>query len=215
MLPHPSPRKLWLVSALFAALLSGCSSGPKREAVLIPPRMDLSRYGTLGLVDFVAPAEEDLGARASREFLAALQSAQPGTPVLELGSQERLLAQLGRGSLDAEAARLIGEKYRVDALIVGSLDSQRVSPKVAFDSMATWMSASAELQGALDVRILVTKNGATVWSAASRAKTEIAGVQVSDRGVSTTGSGSPDDARQRLVNRLVRSATQDFWSHWE
>ncbi len=211
----PTLYRVVLASTIAAALVAGCSSAPKREAVRVPPRMDLSRLGTLGLVDFVAPGEEDLGARASREFVAAIQSAQPGTPVLELGSQERLLAQLRRESLDHDAVRALGEKYRVDALIVGSLDSQRVSPKVAFDSTVAFATASAELEGALDVKILDTRTGATVWSAATRAKAEIAGVQVSDRGIASTGTHSPDDARDRLLRRLVKKATPDFWAHWE
>jgi hypothetical protein len=211
----PTLYRVVLVPTIAAALLLGCSSTPKREAVRVPPRLDLSRYGTLGLVDFASADEPDLGRLASREFLAAIQSAQPGTPVLELGSQERLLAQVKRDALDIEAVRALGEKYRVDALIVGSLDSQRVSPKVAFDSTVAFATASAELEGALDVKILETRSGATVWSTSTRAKAEIAGVQVSDRGIASTGTHSPDDARQRLLQRLVRKATPDFWAHWE
>ena len=212
----PTLYRVVLVPTMAAALLLvGCSSAPKREAVRVPPRMDLSRFGTLGLVDFASHDDQDSGRLAAREFLAAIQSAQPGTPVLELGSQEPLLAQVKRPALDIEAVRALGEKYRVDALIVGSLDSQRVSPKVAFDSTVAFAAASAELEGALDVRIFDTRTGATVWSTSTRAKAEIAGVQVSDRGIASTGTHSPDDARQRLLQRLVRKATPDFWAHWE
>jgi len=211
-----SPRNLYpglLVPAIAAALALGCST--PQPKVRIPPRIDLSRLGTLGLVEFASPGAEQTGATATREFLAALQSAQPGTPVLELGDERHVLAELGRPTLDADAVRAIAEKYRVDAVIVGKFDSQRVSPKVAFDPSSVFASASAELEGALDARILDTRTGATVWSTTARARAEIAGVQITDRGISNLGASPPDDARDRLVTRLVHKATADFWAHWE
>jgi hypothetical protein len=205
----------FLFLSLAGALSSGCSHTPPRQQIRVPPRMDLSRLGTLGLLNFASPGDDGMGARGAREFLAALQSAQPGTPVLELGDERRLLAELGRPTLDSEAVRALGEKYRIDALIVGTLDSQRVSPKVAFDSTLAFATASAVLDGALDARILDARSGATVWSTASKARAEIAGVEVSDRGIASTGGSSPDDARQRLISRLIQKATADFWAHWE
>jgi hypothetical protein len=215
MIPRRNLYRVALTSTIALLVLGGCSHTPPREQVRVPPRLDLSRLGTLGLVDFASPGDEGLGARTAREFLAALQSAQPGTPVLELGDERRLLAELGRPALDSDALRALGAKYQVNALIVGNLESQRVSPKVAFDTSSAFASASAELEGALDVRILDTRTGATVWSTTTRARAEIAGVQISDRGLSSVGTSSPDDARQRLVTRLVHNATPDFWAHWE
>lgn len=215
MLAAMTPRRALVVALLaLAGLAGGCSHSPPPQRVLEPARVDLSRFGTLGLVEFSSGAVDGFGAEVSREFLAALQEAQPGTPVLELGSERKLLADIGHEKLDPEALRAIAEKYRVDALIVGSLDSQRVSPKVAFDASA-FASASAELEGVLDVRILLTQNGATVWSTTQSARAEIAGVQISDHGFSSTGMSTPEDARQRLLSRLVRKATPDFWAHWE
>ncbi|MFI5316950.1 MAG: hypothetical protein ACHQ6T_14715 [Myxococcota bacterium] len=202
-----------LVSAVASALASGCST--PRPQVRVPPRVDLARLGTLGLVDFASPGNEVTGTLATREFLAALQSAQPGTPVLELGDQRQLLAELGRTALDADAVRAIGEKHHVDALILGTLDSQRVSPKVALDPSAVFASASAQLQGSLDTRIVDTRSGATVWSNAARARAEIAGADLTSRGLSNVTTNSPDDARETLVTRLVNHATADFWARWE
>jgi hypothetical protein len=206
-------RAALVVSSLAAALAGGCAA--PRPQVRIPPRLDLARLGTLGLVDFASPGSEVTGALATREFLAALQSAQPGTPVLELGDQRHLLGEVGRAALDPDAVRAIGEKYRIDALIVGTLDSQRVSPKVALDPSAVLASASAQLEGSLDTRILDTRTGATVWSNASRARAEIAGVDLTNRGLSNVATNSPEDARETLVTRLVNRATADFWAHWE
>jgi hypothetical protein len=203
------------LSMLTAVVAAGCARTPPRPKVYIQPRMELSRLGALGIVDFASPGRPELGPLTAREFLATLQSAQPGTPVLELGDERQLFEKLGRsGGWTPETLQALAAKYRVDALIVGSLDSQRVSPKVAFDA-SMFASASAELEGALSAKIVDTRTGATVWSSASRAKAEIAGVQVTDRGISSIGTRDPDDAQQQLVTRLVRKATQDFWGRWE
>jgi hypothetical protein len=192
-------------------LLAGCSK-PKTQ---YPPRVDLARFGTLGMIDFSSPAAEGLGSLASREFLASLQSAQPGTAVLELGDEKRALASLGRDTLDLEAIRTIGEKYRVDALIVGVLQAENMQPNISFDSALSWMTASAELESGLNVRILDSNSGATLWSTAERARAEIARVDVDGSGVSGIGANPTDDARLRLVRRLAQRATRDFWPYWQ
>ncbi len=184
---------------LLLVLSLGCASKPK---VLIPPRVDLASFGNLALIEFSATGGERLGLIASREFLAAMQSAQPGTPVLELSDQ---------GALDPRTVRAIGEKYGVDAIVVGALEAHKVKPNVSFDSAVRWVTASAELEGVLSARILDTRTGATLWSSGARAKREIAHLDVSNGNVAGT---SPDDARQELVEVLVGSATADFWAHW-
>ncbi len=196
-----------------AVLAGACHHNPPPQQVLEPARVDLSRFGTLGLVEFSSGAVDGFGASVSRDFLAALQSAQPGTPVLELGDQRHVLAQVGASSFDPEAIRALGAKYKVDALVVGALDAQRVSPKVAFDPGA-WMTASAVLEGSLHVRILDTHTGATLWSNLSRSREEVAHMSVSGSGVSGVGADAPDEARQRMTERLVNRSTDDFWAHW-
>lgn len=198
-----------------AALVAGCSSSPPQPKVWIPPRVDLERFGTLGMIEFATPTPDGLGAMASREFLAAIHEAQPGTPVLELGDQRRLLAAVSGHALDPDTIRAIGEKYRVDAIILGTMQSQKVEPNVSFDSAVQWMKASAELESGLDARILDTRTGATVWSTTARARTELARFGVSGSGVSGAGAHAPDEARVRLVKTLVDRATWDFWPRWE
>ena len=69
---------------LLLALALGCASKPK---VLIPPRVDLASFGNLALVEFSATGGERLGVLASREFLVAMQSAQPSRRALERGNR--------------------------------------------------------------------------------------------------------------------------------
>jgi hypothetical protein len=197
------------VAVVVCSLTAACSS----SKVLIPPRVDLARYGTIGMIGF-SSTSGDLGEMASREFLAAVQQAQPGTPVLELGEQTQVLGTIRADALDPQTIRSIGEKYGVDAVVVGVLGAQEVRPKVAVNP-SEWISASAELEGTLDARILETRSGATIWTAAARSREQVARVDVSGGGLSGIGANHPDEAKQRLVRGLVEQATIDFWPHWE
>ena len=196
---------------LAASLATGCSS----SKILIPPRVDLARYGTIGMIEFTSSAPGDLARQASREFLGAVQKAQPGTPVLELGDQTRLLGEMRAGAIDPETIRTIGAKYRVDAIVVGVLGAQEVKPHLSVGSSVQSLSASAVLQGALDARLFDARSGATVWSTAARAEEPLARVDVSGGGLAGLGATDPDAAKTRLVRGLVERATADFWPHWE
>lgn len=207
-------RTLVLALTGLAGLAVACSHTPPPQAVLDPPRVDLSRFGTLGLVEFESGAVDGFGAEVSREYLSALQAAQPGTPVLELGSQRHVLAQVGASGFDPDAVAALGAKYHVNALVVGALDAQRVTPNVSFDSAVQWIKASAVLEGSLHVRILDARTGATLWSNLTRSREEVARMNVNGGGVSGVGATPPDEARQRLVERMVQRSTDDFWAHW-
>lgn len=200
-------RSGWLLPVLLIAASALACSSP-RPKVLVPPRVDLASFGNLALVEFSATGGERLGMLASREFLAAMQAAQPGTPVLELGAERRLLSG---ASLDLQAVRALGEKYGVDAIVVGSLDAHNVKPNVSFDSAVRWVTASAELEGILSARIVDTRTGATLWSSGARAKKQVAHIDLSSGTVAGTGV---DDARQELIETLVGTTTADFWAHW-
>jgi len=199
------PRFL-LALLLGATAALGCSTSTPTPRVLVPPRVDLASFGNLALIEFHATGGERLGLVASREFLSAMQAAQPGTPVLELGSQHAL------GALDVNTLRALGEKYHVDAIVVGELEAHNVKPNVSFDSAVRWVTASAELEGLLNARILDTRTGATLWSSGARARKEIARVDLTSGAVA--GSGA-DDARQELIETLVGTTTSDFWAHWQ
>jgi len=203
-----SRRCSFLIVAV--AVAAGCSS----TKVLIPPRVDLARYGTIGMIEFTSMDDPHLAGEVSREFLAAIQEAQPGTPVLELGKQAGILHSIRSDDLDPPTIRAIGEKYKVDAIVVGMLGAQEVKPKLAVGGLDA-ISASAEMEGLLDARIFDTKSGATIWTRAARAKEQVARVDLSIEGIAGVGANSPGESKNRLVQSLVERATVDFWPHWE
>ena len=70
-----------------ALVAASCSS----RRVLVPPRVDLHAFGTIGLVRFSPQTFDGLSTRATAEFLSAIHAAQPGVRVLELGEEAPLL----------------------------------------------------------------------------------------------------------------------------
>lgn len=199
-----------MIGVLLAAL--ACAS---RTRVLVPPRVDLAAYGTIGIIDFHDRSADEHGHLATRQFVQMLQEAQPGAPILELGSRKQVLARVRRNELDFEAVQAIGEAYRVDALFVGDLVMSQVKPNLRFDGSLTSVKASANINGELDARLMETSAGATVWSRRATSSENVAHVGIpGDGAMPSFGATDPGDVESRLVGRLVSNLSPDFSSRW-
>jgi len=200
--------------AVFALLLSlamlwGCSSS-RTVLVNVPPRMDLKSYGMLGIVEFASNANSAINARATREFLSHVHSAQPGTRIVELGSREAALAAVGAKQLDADALRRIGEKYGVEAIVLGEIaySEPRTDVKIT-DLSKLEGGVRTEVRGDISAKLVETRTGASVWSSSAWARRQVDHVNVSaDQGVSGTLRNS--DPREEMLPALVSNLTQDL-----
>ena len=206
-------KKQLLCSALATAVLifAACS----KPRVLAPPRVDLDRYASIGLVVFSSNATGDLNDYATRKFLQSVQAGQPGVRVLELGDESRVLRAVEHESLDFEAMRAIGEKWGVQAVFAGHLDVTDVKPRINVARMIKSMSVSADVKAMLSARLVETETGATVWTRGASAQAPVMHVSVVKRGPVNFGASDPDQAYGKLVHTLVSRVTSDFWSHWQ
>lgn len=203
----------WKIGVLGIALgLTACSSS---RTVQVPPRVDLAEFGAVGLIEFSSSrVADDLRQEANREFLAAIQAAQPGTPVLELGEERRLLDEVQGSSLNPEALRAIGQKNGVDVILYGVLDAKEVRPKLSVGTGLESLSARAEIEGSLIAKMIDTRTGATLWSCSASDRRTLAALSVSGGGVTGAGANHPDEARSELFRSLVVRATSDFRPTW-
>jgi hypothetical protein len=149
-------------------MLFGCSH---TEAVRIPPKVELKTYRTIGVIEFSTNAEDTLKPYVTQNFIQNIQSAQPGTRILELGDEDQLLRSLGHSKLNPETIQSIGKKYNVDALILGHLEVSEIKPKINIYAAAKTLNAKAYIAAALRTRILETDSGATFWTRPNSAKT--------------------------------------------
>lgn len=192
---------------LSLAILWGCSH---TVLVPVPPRVDLKSYGTLGIVEFASNSDPAINARATREFLAHVHSAQPGTRILELGSRDAVLAAVGGRQLDADVAKRIGARYGVEAIFLGDIAYSEPKTDVTVTDIAKIEGrVRSEVRGDMSGRLVETRTGASVWSSSAWAKRQVGRLNVSaEQGVSGTMRGA--DPREEMVPTLVFHLTQDF-----
>lgn len=185
----------------------GCSN---TILVSVPPRMDLKKYGTIGLVQFTTNSDPALNMFASQQFQEHVQSAFPGTPILDLGTKERVLEAIGAAQLDANAMTQIGKKYGVSAVFLGEIVYSDPKTDVRVNDITRLNgSIRTEIRGDVSGQLMDTHVGASVWSSSAWAKRQLTGVMVSPkRGIRTTiGDSNP---RKDMVPALMFHLTEDF-----
>jgi hypothetical protein len=142
-------------AALVLMLLLGSCSSTRTVLVDVPPRVDLKQYGTLGLVEFGSNYDAATNARATREFLAQIHAAQPGTRIVDLGTREALLGPAGGRQLDVEALRKIGAKFGVEAVFVGDIVYSDPKTDIRINDLARLDGgARTEVRGDMAVRLI-------------------------------------------------------------
>jgi len=200
-------RKIAGITLLSFAMLWGCSH---TVLVPVPPRMDLRSYGTLGIVEFSSNADAAINAHATRKFQEQIQAAQPGTPFVDLGSRDAVLAAVGGRQLDVDTLKKIGAKYSVDAIFLGDIAYSEPKTDVNVNDLTKLEgSVRTEVRGDISSRLVDTRTGASVWSSSAWSRRQIGRLSVSaEQGVS--GGMSNENPRDEMVPSLVYYLTQDF-----
>jgi hypothetical protein len=205
-----------LVWGLVVLLLAtGCSSGTRCVQVAVPPRVDLHAYPMVGLVTFTSNSNGQLDRLSTQKFLAAVQAAQPGTRVVELGTEAQVLASVKRNSWDAATLRAIKEMHGVDVIVMGRLDVEKAKPdfQISAMSMLKRMSVHQDVNAALSAKLIETATGATMWSNGAQATANVANADFSNHGGSI-GATDPQAAYGEMVDGLVCRVTDDFRVHY-
>lgn len=196
------------ILALLALFAGGCAQ--PTVLVTVPPRVDLARYATLGIVDFTSAPERALGERAARQLVEQVQAAQPGTRFIELSDRETLLASVGSRQLDPRTLKKIGEKHGVAAVFIGELAYTEPMVDVKLTDLTKLEGGvRAEMKGEVSARLIETATGASVWSRSTNARRQMGGVRVSaEQGVS--GGMRDANPREAMLPALVYELTHDF-----
>jgi hypothetical protein len=199
-------RTSTVVCALAGLLSFACA---KRNVIEVPPRVDLREYATIGIIQFESASKGNLPEFATQRFIEALQESQPGVRVLELGRAGEIDGLDDSGRIDYRAVKKIGDKYDVDAVVIGDLVVKEVRPRVDVMQTITTMSVSADVDAGLTARLLETDQGATLWTRSTSATRTVAQVGVSGKTVRFDAQ-HPEQAYGELVNALVYDITYDF-----
>ena len=202
-----------VIVLLLAATLTAC--GGKKVTVEIPPQIDLTTMGTIGVVSFDVQSDDKLPGDLTLKVIQYMQSAQPGVPILELGNQRNVLREVGYDALDTEAVKAIGKKYGVDTLLSGTLEVTQSHPDVKFGQDMASMSASSYIRGNFNARLRQTRSGATLWSNGATGKWKLAGIDLSTGSIPSLDMSNAEDKYKKMLQDLARVGTADFRSTYE
>lgn len=184
----------------------GCGSTTWVER---PPRIDLARHEILGVIEFSSSADGSLAAYTTREFIEQMRTDQGMVRIVELGPEEEVLEALGLERLDREAFQAIGERHGLTTIVAGRLDVSNVRPKIDIQSGFSGLSAGADVDADLGVRMIECGSGASVWSRSAEATRTVGHVSVGG-GSFDFDADDPERAYGELVRFLVDRVTADF-----
>lgn len=190
---------------ILAAAVAGCA-----HYTIVPPEVDLTQMGSIGLVMLKAEnAKGDLDAAATQLFLQEINAAQR-VPVLELGPYDTVLADLGKAAFDRDAALAIGEKQALDAFFVGEIGVTKVKPRIdlAAPLQKTLLARSA-FDVAVKIRLISARNGATLWTRSMTGQATLGAVGI-DGGSPVFSVQDKDTAMHDVLRDMMFRLTWDF-----
>lgn len=190
------------LGALLLLATTGCGSRrPPTQTYRVPPRIDLTQHETIGIVDFEAASNKDLGTLATRRFTESARRDQG------------LVRMVGFGS-KSEALRS-GAERGVRTLLVGKLTLSNAKPNVRIDSSLRSGSVASLVNATLEVEMIETATGASIWSATARAQDSLGQVSLMGGGDVAFGANDSEQVYAGLIDNLIEQATRDFHESWE
>jgi hypothetical protein len=188
-----------------AAAVAGCV-----HYTIAPPAVDLTSLGTIGLVTLKADnAKGDLDVAATQYFLQEVTAAQR-VPIVELGTPDAVLADIGKTAFDRDAVLAIGEKQGVEAVFVGEIEVTKVKPQIDLAApLSRTFFARAAFDIAVKARLISTKNGATLWTDSAVRQGTVGAVGMED-GVPVFSVRDKSAALNDLLRQIMYRLTWDF-----
>jgi len=200
---------VWLFLTIL--LLVGCTH---RQKVMVPPRIVLTPFNNIGIIDFSSNINDSLQQTVTQNFMQRAQSAQPGVRFLELGPMAAILTSFGADHLNPDILMALAGKYHVNAVFTGHLEISEVKPKIRWNAVATTVKAEAYLEGMLTVRLLESGSGAILWTNSSAAKKSVAAISLNRNGPVGVSINDPEAKYGNLVRELVYDCTNDFFPYY-
>ena len=205
-------KRAILVFTVVVVIATFISCGRK---VMVPPRIDLKQHEVVGIIDFECDKEGKLAPFTTRKFTDAIRRDQEMVRIVDLGTEAEVLREIGHDRLNREAFQAIGEEYDLATVFTGNLLVSDVRPDVSLTLIFTaGMSVSAEVDATLEVQMVETESGASLWSTSVSKTREIGHVTIWEGGGFGFNAEDPERAYGKLVYALVEDASQDFRVTW-
>ncbi len=179
--------------------------------VLVPPEIDLMSFERVGLIAFsLENAEGRLNEIATQRFLQEITYYQRGGQIIEIGSIDDVLKNIGGATIDQEAISTIGKQYGVTSFFYGSVVVSDVKPQIDISALIKSMRIQATFSISITARFLSTETGATLWTDSVQRKESLAYLSMGEGQVPYFDVRDQEEAYTDLIERLVYELTRDF-----
>lgn len=207
-----------LMAVLALATMLSCAGSqraPAVQPVLVAPRIDLKQHEMIGIVEFTSTSKGQLGPLATRRFtesarrdqgLVRIVDVRPGTEVARSGAPNRWTP---------ETYRALGRENGVQTILTGQLKVASVRPSVQVSSLFRSGHVSAQVDATLEVQMIETATGASLWNGSGSATRTLGNVGVFGGKEFAFDAADPERAYGDLVDALVEQVTRDFHATWQ
>jgi hypothetical protein len=190
--------------------LSSCAS----QLARVPPRVDLGNYDRVALVTFAAnDSKHSLGQLATQRFAEEVLASQTGFELLELGPADSSVARLLAEGDAPAAAQELGRAKHVPAVFFGQLAVSNAKPRGSVAAGGS-VNVGATVSGELNVRLLSTSTGGTLWRSSGAASQSVGQLAMSGGRLPTISASDPNAAYANMVDEMVVQVTRDFRPTW-
>ncbi len=199
------------LAALVAAIaVAGCSS----QLARVPPRLDMGNFDRVALVTFSSdPSRDGLGQLATQRFAEQVLASQTGFELLELGPADSTVARLLANGDSPAAAQELGRARHIPAVFFGQLDISNAKPHGSIGGSGT-VNVGATVSAQLNVRLLSTSSGGTLWRSSGTASQSVGQLAVSGGRLPSISAKDPNAAYAQMVDQMVAQVTRDFRPTW-
>jgi hypothetical protein len=205
-------RSIAVLSLVFLA--HGCASTPVRR-VWVGPRVDLKPYEIIGMVEFTSTAKGELAGLATRRFAEAARRDQEMLRMVEVGSQREALASVNKSQWNAESCRAIGRQHGVRSMFQGTLTVSKVHPNVQLSAFFKSGQVTANVEATLEVQMIESETGASIWSRSASATRTLGGVSVFGGKDFVFDAADPEAAYGEMIDYLVGQVARDLQGGWQ
>jgi hypothetical protein len=199
-----------LAAAAVAVALAACSS----QLARVPPRLDLGNFDRVALVTFSAdPSKNGLGQMATQRFAEEVLAAQTGFELMELGPADSAVARLLADGDAPAAAQELGKARHIPAVFFGQLAVTNAKPRGSISGGGD-VNIGATVSAELNVRLLSTSTGGTLWRSSGSASQSVGQIAVSAGRLPSVSGKDPNAVYAQMVDQMVGQVTRDFRPTW-
>jgi len=197
------------MAALPVVAALGCGS-----KVMVPPRINLQQHEVLAIIEFNSSNEGELGPLATREFIEAARRDQGLVRIIQLGSEEDAIREVGSQRLDPATYKALGRAHDVRTIFLGELEVSDVRPAIRIAPDLRDLSFAADVDATLAVQMVETATGASIWSSSASVTMRVGHVSILGGRDVIFDADDPERAYGDLIDALVEAVTEDFRVTW-